>query len=458
MISIIRYLTNNYCSDRPDLSATPESFSFLAPLGLGWLASSSGAKDAHLLGQHTVRMSPISTADLNSLGLSFCLAPPDNFVLIPVLLNNTNLHGLKYSLTPLGHDGLGTGKVEYIDLTAKDLKLIEQSRLEAIKISRPSASTTRAFEEYDEYDEEDQQEPQKSPSSLQTTQSLVHIRLNKPGTLRLERVFDASNIDARLAYPSSVTIVPCPRVEFVDDELPKEDVRCSGEDSDLQLMIDIYGIPPLSLRWLKTVNGRSERFLVEGIEGRPEDGNVQGEKPSQQRPAEGTGIAVPQELKIPLTISLDVPGTYVYALEEVVDGVGNVIRIGADGISTNPRPNSQTKTTRSLVVLRRPTVSFKHCRPGSPTSLLIGSEATLPIFTNEADDLDSPWEIMLKYQPPTDADDGPKGNKRFKPWRKTLTTQDSRKELNIRATAPGDYTIVGVRGKVYTISPGVPVS
>jgi nucleoporin POM152 len=401
-------------------------------------------------------MSPISTAELNNHGLSFCLAAPENFVLIPVLLNNTNLHGLKYSLTPLGHDGMGPGKVEYIDLTAKDFKAIEQSRLDGLKSSRPSSSTTRDSEEYDEYDEEDN-ESQTSHSSLQTTQSLIHIRLTKPGTLRLERVFDSSNIDARLAYPASVTVVPCPRVEFFDDELPKEDVRCSGEDSELQLMIDTYGISPLSLRWLKTVNGIREHFLVEGIESRPEHDDVQGDKISSRSSPEiddrvgntdRTVTAVPQDIKIPLTISLDVPGTYVYALEEVVDGVGNVIRVGADGLLANPSSNSQTKTTRSLVVLRRPTISFKNCKLGAPTSLLIGSEATLPISMNNADDFDSPWEIQLKYQPPIDADNGTKGNKRFKPWRKTLTTQGNRKELNIRATAPGDYTIVGVRGKV----------
>ncbi|KAF9469848.1 hypothetical protein BDZ94DRAFT_1206742 [Collybia nuda] len=437
-------------SSKLDLSATPETFSFadvLVPLGLGWLTSSSGAKDAHLLGQHTVRMSPISTAELNNLGLSFCLAPPDNFVLIPILLNNTNLHGLKYSLTPLGHEGIGSSKVEY-DLTAKDLKAIEQTRLEGMKSPRPSATTARDSEEYDEYDDGDRHEPRNSHPSLQSTQTLVHIRLNKPGTLRLERVFDASNVDARLIYPSSVTVVPCPRVEFVDDDFPKEDIRCSGEESNLQLTINIYGIPPLSLRWLRTVNGRREHFLVEGIEDRSEDSNTRGEKsPSLARPGKGVVAMIPQELRIPLAISLDIPGTYVYALEEIVDGIGNVVRIGAGGLSVNTSSDIQTKTTRSLVVLRRPTASFKHCKPGSPTSLLVGSEAMLVIATSEVNDLDLPLELLLQYQPLIDVGDDPKGNKLIKPWKKTFTTQGIQNELGVHATAPGDYTIVGVRGK-----------
>ena len=376
-------------------------------------------------------MSPISTAQLNHNGQSFCLAPPDNFVLIPVLLNNTNLSGLRYSLTPLGYDGKES--VEYVDMTAKEFKAIEQSRLEQLRQSRPPPSITGPSEEYDEYDD-DSDDPERQPthSSLQKSQSLIYIRLTKPGTLRLVRVFDVTNIDARLHHPSAITIVPCPRVEFVEDPNPKHSVLCAGQDSELGLMIDIHGVPPLSLRWLKTINGRREQFLVEGIEGRHEHDHG-------LDPALTPRTTLPQNLRIPLTIPLDVPGTYVYALEEVMDTVGNVVRIGPDATGA--------RTTRSLMVLRRPTVSFKHCGPGTPTSLLIGSDVSLTISANEADSFDAPWEVSLKYQPPTDVG-GNMGNKRFKAWTKTLKTQGSGQELSIRANTPGDYTIVGVHGKV----------
>ncbi|KAF8078923.1 hypothetical protein FPV67DRAFT_84986 [Lyophyllum atratum] len=413
------------------LSSTPEAFSFidyLAPLTFGLLPV-SGTKDAHLLGQHTVRMSPISTAQLNPHGLSFCLAPPDNFVLIPILLNNTNLAGLSYSLTPLGHD-----VPEIVELTAKDLKAMEHDRLEAFQVSRPTTAT-RVSDDYDEYDDDDDDTQEPQNALLQKTQSLVYIRLSRPGTLRLESVADHSHVQARISYPASITVVPCPSVEFVDDESTKDNVRCSGHDSDLQLMIKVLGVPPLSLRWLKTINGRLEHFLVEGIEDND---------PNDQRTA-ATTRGVVQELNIPLTISLDAPGTYLYALEEVMDSVGNVVRVGSDGSAGAIGSAAQTKTTRSLVVLRRPTVSFRHCRPGSPTSLLIGSEAPLSIALNDSDEFDSPWEISFQYQPPQDSEG--KGNKRYKPWKKILKTQGNRREIDVRANAPGDYVIAGVQGK-----------
>ncbi|KAF5384775.1 hypothetical protein D9615_001264 [Tricholomella constricta] len=406
------------------LSWTPETFSlmdYVAPLTFG-LLSSSGPKAAHLVGQHTVRMSPISTAKINPQGLSFCLAPPDNFILIPVLLNNTHVAELRYSITPLGHDTDNHEKAEVVILTAKDLKAIEQERLDAFQISRPAVATHDSGD-YDEYDDDDDtvREPQNAHSTLQTTQSLVHIRLSKPGTVRLDSVIDQSRVQARISYSSAITVVPCPSVEFVDSEPAKDNVRCGGPDSELQLIIRVHGVPPLSLRWLKTINGRREHFLVEGIENNDD----------QDRGTASTRRGVAQDLNIPLTVSLDTPGTYLYALEEVMDSVGNVVRVGSDGSAGVSGSITQTSTTRSLIVLRRPAVSFKHCGPGSPTSLLIGSEAPLTIAVNEdADQFDSPWEISLRYQPSPDSDGGSKANKRYKPWKKTLKTQGKKRELN----------------------------
>lgn len=372
-------------------------------------------------------MSPISTAQLNPDSLPYCLSPPNNFVLIPVLLNNTTPAELRFSLTPPGHD-----IPEFLELTAKDLKAIEQDRLAALRASRPSTSVLDS-DEYDEYDDDEDvaQESQGARSLLQSTQSIVHIRISRPGRLRLESLLDQSRVPVRILYPSTINVVPCPTVEFIDKELMEDNVRCSGQDPDLELMIRVYGVPPLSLRWLKTINGRREHFLVEGIE----ENDASKEDVSEVR--RGT----PEEMKIPLSIALDTPGTYVYALEEVTDSVGNVIRIGPD-TSGDFSGSIQTRTTRSLVVLRRPKVSFRSCGPGSPTSLLIGSEASLGISVNDAEEFDSPWEISLKYKPSTDGD---KHNMRHQPWNKTMKTQG---DLNVRVNGPGEYAIVGVQGKV----------
>ncbi|KAJ7786467.1 hypothetical protein B0H16DRAFT_1657755 [Mycena metata] len=423
-------------SSHSDIPATPEPFSvfnILGPLSFGLLGYGSlGARDSHLLGQHTVRMSPISTARLNPQGSTFCLAEPGASVLIPVLLNNTEISTLRYSLVPLGYQpDTGLEKIEYFQISAKELRAIEESRFERLQ---PASTQRDQEDEYDEYDADNSgaSDSSSSSSALQKTQSLVHIKLARFGTVRLEQIFDTSNVEARLAYPSEVTVVPCPQVEFIEDTSAA--VRCAGQDQDLELMIDIRGVPPLSLRWFKVVNERPEHFIVEGIDSDLADGTG---KAGTRRKGE------PQELKVPLSVSLSAPGSYFYALEEVVDALGNIVRLEVPSLDPSA-PN--TKTTRSLVVLRTPTVSFKNCGPGSPASLLIGSEAHLQISTNTADALDAPWEVSLSYKPPAVSDDA-SGTRRFYPWKKTLATLGTRRELDVRATAPGEYTILGVKGK-----------
>jgi nucleoporin POM152 len=446
----------NHTVGRPE--QLRESFNLLdlvAPLSFGlFTPSSSVAVDTHLLGQHTVRMSPVSTAQLNPNGLTYCLAPPGNSILIPVLLNNTTPLNVRYSLLPLGYtDGEPLDNVENFELNAKDLKAIEKARVESLPLVRQASFQQRDSDEYDEYDDDDEvAETQNAHSTLQKSQSLTHIRITKPGRLRLLRVLDMSNTEARILHPTEIVVAPCPHVQFVDDATPSQghDVHCAGQNTDLELIIDIHGVPPLSLRWSMSVNGRKEHFLVEGIEG--------GHDHREHSPHSVVALKqsdkgdVPQDLKIPLAISLDAPGRHEYALEEVIDGLGNIIPVNPE-VHTSIHPDSEkngldrrtgmvnSKIIRSLVVLRRPAMSFKHCGPGSPTPLLVGSEAPLVISAKDADLLDAPWEVILKYQPEDNS-------RRPKPWKKTLKTLQDEMELSFMANAPGEYTILGVKGKV----------
>ena len=373
------------------------------------------------------------------------MSPTNSLVLLPVLLNNTNLAGLKYTITPLSYiDGSSRGKVETHELSAKDLKQVEQTYREKLQLVT-TGQPARTTDDYDDYDDDDDESNSRSAqSTLQQTQTLVHILLSRPGIVRLERVYDSSNVDARLVISDAV-VVPCPRVEFADDDTSaaQKSIRCAGQDVDLQLKINVYGVPPLSLRWMKIINGNQELFLVEGIEADHKDKHLQvddGFLAITQRHIEV------QDVNIPLTISLDRSGTYLYALEEITDGVGNVVRVGSDLTSPETDFITQTKTTRSFMVLKKPVVSFAHCSSEMPTSLLIGSEATLTIKSIESDDFDAPWDISLYYQPPVDAK-----IRQMKPWKKTLKAQG--KALTFKASTPGNYKILGATGKVSTATP-----
>ncbi|THH33416.1 hypothetical protein EUX98_g778 [Antrodiella citrinella] len=420
--------------------------------GLGSLFGSGGSHDHNLLGQHTVRMSPIATAHLNPQSQTFCLTAPGQSILIPVVLNNTSPTSLRYTLTPLGYSpdaadrekskSSSQPRVERIELSTKDLKSIEQARLDSLQVARVTLSGKRDAEDYDEYDDDDDDDTAviRSSSTLQKTQSMAHIRLNKPGVLRLERVIDNSGVEARLVYPTEVTVAPCPRFEFVDDGALalKDDIRCaapgfgSGTGEELQLSIHIFGVPPLSLRWSREVNSRRESFMVEGIE---EETKKQSQ--DEGRRAAGAGLKAAQQLTVPLTISLDALGTHTYVLESVTDALGNLVTRH----SLPSEGSSDAKLLRTTSVLRRPTVSFRGCGAGNPVPLLIGQDAPVTISTKASDAWDAPWDVTVQYTS-FNGDD-----KRFKPWNRTLTTSGASKDITLRAIVPGEYSIVGIKGK-----------
>ena len=407
-----------------------------------------GSRDTNLAGQHTVRMSPISTAQLNPYSQLFCLDASSNSVLVPILLNNSNPTSLHYTITPLGYTESSGGKIESVTLSARDLKAIENARLERLRVTK---TTKQEYydDSIDDYDDEyPNNDPRDAPSSLprlQKTQSIVHIRLSKPGTIHLKDVSDSSGVDARISYPSEITIAPCPHAQFVDgDALSRGDnIKCAasslntlGEDKDVRLTLSIFGVPPLSLKWFKEINGRREYFIVEGIET-----DVSLTEPS--RPL----YSPPQEIRVPLTVSVEAFGIHTYVLESVADALGNL-----EYLSWSPAkhgdlsPESNAKISRSLRVLHRPTMAFKGCGPQRPASLRIGSNVSLVVDTQEADDLDSPWDVKIRYQPPTD-ESGKSINKRLRPWQQTIQTQSSSRDLIVEADSPGDYTIIDIRGK-----------
>jgi nucleoporin POM152 len=427
--------------------AVSSLFSFLT-FGL---LTNEGHKDTHLAGQHIVRMSPISTAQLNPYSQRYCLGTSSNSVLVPILLNNSNPTSLRYTITPLGHTESSGGKIESVTLSARDLKAIESARSEQFRVTK-SAKQEAYDDNVDDYDDEygvdDSRDAPSSLPRLQKTQSIVHIRLAKPGTIHLKGVSDPSGVDARISYPPEITIAPCPHAQFVDgDSLTRGDnIKCAGpglntlgEDKDVHLTLSIFGVPPLSLKWFKEINGRREYFIVEGIE------TEHASPPETSTPS----YSSPQEVRVPLTVSAEAFGIHTYVLESVTDALGNLEYLST---SWSPAkhgdlsPGFNAKISRSLRVLHRPTMAFKGCEPQKPASLRIGSNVSLLIDAQEADDLDSPWDVKVKYQPPTD-EFGKSINKRLRPWQQTIQTQLGEHALTVEADSPGEYTIVDIKGK-----------
>ncbi|KLO20595.1 hypothetical protein SCHPADRAFT_863370 [Schizopora paradoxa] len=383
----------------------------------------------NLRGEHTVRMSPISTARLNPGSLSFCLGAPSNFVLVPILLNNTKPSHIRYSIRQLGSE-----KVENVDLNTRDLKAIESTRLESLQLTKTAAP--QQAEEYneDDWDEEDEEEAPPhtnllgySNYDLEETQGISHLKISKPGIIRLERVLDAPTSNLARVLPNEITIAPCPQASFVADKISNGDaIRCLGESEELS--VKLVGVPPLSVKYFGETNGQREYFSVDQIEGKP---GMEGQA---------------QELRVPLDMSFDVAGIRQYTLHQVYDGLGNMRTLGSLPSTRSPDEKTPTPSeyTRSVTVLRRAGVSFKDCGPGKPSSLLIGSEAHLQLASRDTDPKDSPLAVTIAYRPPST---NTTAKNAVSPWRKVISYPSGRSSFPINVTAPGEYSVVGVKGQ-----------
>ncbi|KEP54240.1 putative nucleoporin [Rhizoctonia solani 123E] len=416
---------------------------------------------AHLLGQHTVRLSPINTAKLNPQGLSYCLAPhTHNSAFVPIVFNNSQPHVLQYSISPLGDKGPRT----YVNLTWNDLKSISSTRTKLMSHTqtpvpvRPRIKLSEA-DEWDQLDEEEEK-PIKHNSdepALSKTERLAHVRIVQPGVVRLERVLDKAGADFRIRY-SEVVVVECPSVGFEPAGDKNLGNRCTGDRVDMS--VRARGVAPIELKWGVTIAPKTkystrrsgQDFTIRGIEGKEE--------------IEGAPVA--QDLIIPLSFSFDSPGRHTFALANLSDAIGNSVNPALPQHSLKPghqTSDADLTHTRTFDVLSRPSAAFENCQPGKDLQLLKGKEGHLNIIVKaESYDEQDGWGAHISFVPdePVKADaTGVAGmvgkvaervaNALDKtttptPWTKFFPAASGSNKIKLPATESGTYTLTRVAG------------
>lgn len=399
-----------------------------------WFSGESSNIQHHLSGSHTLRISPLNTAQLNPDGGMFCLSPGERTVFVPILLTNIKLAGLRYSITPLGKSDEGgtEGYSEKVDLSTRQINAIAKKRVNWLKkkrgfiISKPT----------------------------QPSQSLLHIQVSRPGIIRLERVIDTDKMDSRLLFPQHLTVAPCPRAELPQGSL-EEEIHCADNEKNHNLGVNIYGVPPLTLRWSRIIDGRREQFIISDLwktseaSGRFENQDRMTAS-NAYRASRAAESRVPAEFRHTISVALNIPGDHLYILDEISDGLGNTVAISAMGglqASSDRGAVSRTRHSQAIVVLRRPTASFLHCSAKSPMPLLFGHEALLTLAANTSETYDGIWEALVHYEPSGNAE-LMGSNWRTGPWERIIQPSTTRNEAILSAVAPGEYSIVQIRGRV----------
>ncbi|KAG9019121.1 hypothetical protein FRB90_006189 [Tulasnella sp. 427] len=403
--------------------------------------------EKHLLGQHTVKLSPISTAHLNPAHLPFCLSAPHNEVLVPVLLNNSHPSSVAYSISALGDKSPS----KTFTLHSKELTKIEQrwrDYFHDASLTKPGRVDSDPYD--DEYENDDynlakndqaskkkggigrimgSSEPasKKLPLSplarrfysttLESTQSIMHISVTRPGVVRLVDVKASDNSGFRISGSSEVLVVACPTARFeVPKGLPAPKAKeCAGAEKELAIVAE--GVAPLKLTWHREIDGRRETFVAEGIEGNPD----------------ATNLPLSQNITIPVALSLSSLGRYRYGIDSLLDGAGNYFE-------PSMRPvGSAEHIARSVDVIGRSSATFKNCGLASPVDLRKGADATLALSLSKGDRIDAVKSVTVQYVPPI----GFKASPYTKEYRPKSPTDA---ELPIVVRQPGTYTIMSVDG------------
>ncbi|PWY65043.1 hypothetical protein BO70DRAFT_189894 [Aspergillus heteromorphus CBS 117.55] len=293
-----------------------------------------------ILGKQIVHILPEGSAILNPDHVPLCIDSQNSALNLPIRVNQTD--PILIELLRLDFD---SGDNETISLSSKQLKQLKRQADK--KLQSPRASLHRDL--------------------------LFPIR--RPGIYRLQRVVDESNLDVHVRS-SDALVVSCPRALIKNSHAHK----CRGELSNLILAVE--GTPPLKIKYSRQVNHLDRGFSFQNIQpdnlrspllGQRNSGILFNTKEPEVLWAQS------QVIEVPLNESLNTGGEWLYIIEEVHDGTGNVANYSAllDGFD-----RSSTKSLSQwhrFSVHERPRMSLSGCNDQSFLEVARGDSIDLPI-------------------------------------------------------------------------------
>jgi len=249
----------------------------------------------HFKGSHTIKILPENTAFLNPFGDSFCLpAGVKNFKLnVPIRFNSTS-------------------EIDFIEVKFVDL----ETNVPVLK-----NYTKRDIKKFDNRNVNDYYE---RDSIAGPNIHYLNLPISQTGLYEISQVWDSKHLGLR-NYRSSLVVPTCPTAEIKDLELLKSD-RCYG-DIDI-VKYTITGVPPLKLKYKKLINHEILEFNDQSLQPEFFKSPLLGH--SSTRSLSKEHLSNLQWAKsIPVDVELENPikelGDYSYRIEEIVDGLGNLV-------------------------------------------------------------------------------------------------------------------------------------
>ncbi|KAI9738262.1 MAG: hypothetical protein M1834_008760 [Cirrosporium novae-zelandiae] len=326
-----------------------------------------------ILGKQIIHILPEGSAILNQENEPFCIGPFAPSIELPITINQT---------TPI-----------LIELLRIDL---DTNQNETIIISKKETNQLKKRAEK-LIPKKDQNDPSK-PRTLKYT-------VKKPGLYQLRKVVDESKLEVQRRL-SDTLIVNCPKAVI---RAPATD-KCHGELSDL--VLEVHGTPPLKIKYSRTINQEDHISSFQSIQ--PE--NLISPLVHQQSSRTlidprnvDVSWAREQKIEVPMNESLGTIGNWLYAIEEVHDACGNIVKYETPH-EDNPRAIAKyTPQRQRFSVHERPRAMLNGCDPQDPLYVAAGRTERLPLRlarTGQPQPVEWPLKVSYFYEPqPEDPDD-----------------------------------------------------
>ena len=300
---------------------------------------------------------------LNPDHVPMCIDSLNNPVDLQIRINQT-----EPILIELLRIDLGTGRNETISIPSKQLK---QLKRHSDKIADKSV-----------------------------THRDLHFPIRKPGIYRLQRVVDESELEVRRRL-SDTLVVSCPTASLKSSQSH----RCKGELSNL--LLEVAGTPPLKIKYSRQVNNLDRGFSIQNVQ--PDNlrspllNQVHNKMLFNPRQPDITW-AQSHKILVPLNESLNTDGEWLYTIEQVQDGSGNIANYSAYPDDVDRYSSSKTLSSwRRFSVHERPLLSFAGCDDQHFLEFARGKSAELPLkfhATGYGYEQDGPFTVSYAFARP----------------------------------------------------------
>lgn len=319
--------------------------------------------DTHIMGRYTVHILPEGVAKLNPHGHCYCLGPSSPTVTVPIKINGTQPVSIQLTRMDLED----AAAVDTINLSHKEIKKL----------------TARA--------------PREDTPGLR----FLPFAVKQPGLYRLTKVKDVTELDVRV-HSSHALVVPCPKASVKARPGAKKDA-CTNDMSDLSIQLE--GLAPLSVTYSRVVRGKPTTLSVSRIH--PENYespllsgfNIDTYLAAEDNKYEDLATWAKREsLSVPLNDSMTSTGDWLYEIDQVTDGCGNLVDYKAgqeDGDSWLP---GHSGLEHKLLVHDRPVVRFDGCDSQNTLALPRGRRAALPLRLDNQG-VDVPYRLQVDFTP-----------------------------------------------------------